>query len=139
MASIDFKRLLAKVGDAKFTDVVINGASINKAVSVNGKMSASGSGSGFYGGNGASVTSGGAALGSNPTVFYQNRTMSLQDFVNSLAEEVVTKKITANFIISALASIRTLKVSYLDVSQGIRIGNSGTFRESDVDWVRSQH
>ena len=65
-----------------------------------GLKSSGGSGGGTSIGNGAASTNG-SGLNLSPTqvtVSYQGKTMTLQAFVNALAEEIVTKKLNADWV-----------------------------------------
>ena len=84
-------------GHAQFTDVKIGGTSM---INLIGLRSSGGSGGSTSIGNGAARTNGNGLNLSpkNVTVTYQGRTMTLQEFVNTLAEEIVTKKLSADWV-----------------------------------------
>lgn len=84
-------------GEAKFSNVTVNGQSFIDLV---GLTSRGGSGGGTSIGNGAASTNG-SGLNLSPTqvtVSYQGQTMTLQAFVNALAEEIVTKRLNAEWV-----------------------------------------
>lgn len=65
-----------------------------------GLSSSGGSGGGTSIGNGAASTNG-SGLNLSPTqvtVSYQGKTMTLQAFVNALAEEIITKRLNAEWV-----------------------------------------
>ena len=122
-------------GSARFTNATINGKSIVDLVG----FSSGGSGSGSAGtslGGGAAYTGGnGLRLNSGQiTVTYNGKTYSLQGFVDALAEEVITKKVTADFISGKLATLNSIWVRFLTVEDGIRIGSRGD--QFDEDEIR---
>lgn len=84
-------------GEAKFSNVTVNGQSFIDLV---GLTSRGGSGGGTSIGNGA-ASANGSGLNLSPTqvtVSYQGESMTLQAFVNALAEEIVTEKVKADKI-----------------------------------------
>lgn len=122
-------------GSARFTNATINGKSIVDLVGFSSGGSGSGSagtslggGAAYSGGNGLRLNSG------QITVIYNGRTYSLQGFVDALAEEVITKKVTADFISGQLATLNSIWVRFLTVEDGIRVGSRGD--QFDEDEIR---
>lgn len=105
-------------GHAQFTDVKIGGTSM---INLIGLRSSGGSGGSTSIGNGAARTSGnGLNLSSKDvTVTYQGSTMTLQEFVDTLANDVVTKRLKADRVqVSGTLVANSVRV-YDDVYNGM--------------------
>ena len=113
-------------GSASFSNVSIGGRSVIDLV---GLYSNGGGGSGGLGtsiGGGAAYAGGsGMSLNSGKiTVSYNGKTYTtLQDFVDALAEEVVTRKVTSEYIASKIADVEWLTARIIQANK-IWIGDS---------------
>lgn len=103
-------------GAAKFTDVIINGASVTRMMTATG--------SGGISGGGSSIGSGGASLArGSTTVGGQN----IDDYV----EKMTVGIIDAKYIGAKLAGMDTVNVRWLNADKGLII-DGREFRESDI-------
>ncbi len=103
-------------GAAKFTDVIINGASVTRMMTATG--------SGGISGGGSSIGSGGASLArGSTTVGGQN----IDDYV----EKMTVGIIDAKYIGAKLAGMDTVNVRWLNADRGLII-DGREFRESDI-------
>ena len=106
-------------GDAKFTDVEINGAKVTNMMRA--------SGSGGISGGGSSIGSGGASLArGSTTVGGQN----IDDYV----EKMTVGIIDAQYIGAKLAGMDTVNVRWLNADRGLII-EGREFRESDIEQI----
>ena len=101
-------------GEAKFTNVEINGASITNMMNASGKGGISGGGSSL-GAKGFSTP--GRAISASPngkTTINATQVevpggITLATYIEKLADEVVTKKVTADFVASKIAEVKWLR------------------------------
>ena len=113
---------IAGNGKAKFKSVEINGANVTGMMnaSKNGGLSGGGarlgtggfSSPGFSGNSsGTKLTSGCVISGNQVEVEGKEGKMTLQDYIEKLADNVVTKKVTADFVASKIAEVKWLRAN----------------------------
>ena len=101
-------------GEAKFTNVEINGASVTNMMKASGKGGISGGGSSLGGGG---FSTPGRAISASPngkTTIDASQVIvpggiTLATYIEKLADEVVTKKVTADFVASKIAEVKWLR------------------------------
>lgn len=95
-------------GSAKFTGVTINGANVTKMMNASDSGGFNGgSGSGFISGPGGTSLAAGVTVNANQ-VKVGNRTLA--EFIEDLAQEVVTKKVTTTYLSGLLGKMDILEV-----------------------------
>lgn len=113
-------------GSASFSNVSIGGRSVIDLVGLysnggggsGGTGTSIGGGAAYAGGNGMSLNSG------KITVSYNGKTYTtLQEFVDALAEEVVTRKVTSEYVASKIADVEWLTAKIIQANK-IWIGDS---------------
>ena len=121
-------------GKAKFTNVEINGASVTNMMKASGNGGISGGGSSL-GSKGFSTP--GRAISASPngkttidaTQVIVPGGITLAAYIEKLADEIATRKITAEYINAKLASLDAVNVRWLNASSGLVIEG----REFDLD------
>ena len=108
-------------GVANFTDVIINGASVTRMMTATGSGGISGGGSSL-GASGFSTPRGAISASANGSTKIDASQVivpggnTLKEYIEGLAEEVVTKKITANFIVTELQRVDELSADIISAN-----------------------
>lgn len=124
-------------GVASFKDVKINGASVTGMMKASGSGGISGGGAslgtggfsspGFSGSSSGTKLTSGCVINANQVEVEEGKT--LKDYIEKLADEIATKKITAEYINAKLAGLDAVNVKWLNASNGLVIEG----REFDLD------
>ena len=128
-------------GVAKFTDVIINGASVTGMMHAKNGGGISGGGSSL-GANGFSTPRGAISAPANGSTKIDASQVivpggnTLKEYIEELAEEIVTKKVTADFIVTEIANVDELSANIISAN-AFYIGKDNHRRdlEDEIDYL----